>query len=110
MKKFSLLDLSEISPSDQEFFETITEGKNVRIERIVSSGQISPDGFWYDQDDHEWVLVLQGEAELLMEKEGPVKLETGDYLFIPAHQLHRVTFTSASPPCIWLTVFFRDDD
>ena len=49
---------------EQEFVESILSTSGVRIERIVSSGQSSPQGFWYDQDEGEWVVVLQGEALL----------------------------------------------
>ncbi len=85
----------------------LAEGKNVRIERIVSHGQASPDGFWYDQDQAEWVVVLKGEAKLLIEgAKEPVHLQVGDHLLIPAHQRHRVEWTSLDELTIWLAVFY----
>ena len=97
-------------PADlsNEVIETLAEGKNIRIERIVSHGQASPEGFWYDQDQAEWVIVLKGEAQLLIEGANePVHLRVGDHLLIPAHQRHRVEWTSPGEPTIWLAVFFQ---
>ncbi len=88
----------------EELFESIIENENIKIERIVSQGQISPDGFWYNQPLDEWVILLNGNAVIVFEDEVENHLNVGDYLFIPAHTLHRVTFTSISPPCIWLAV------
>lgn len=79
-------------------------GGSCRIERIVSNGHGSPDGFWYDQGEDEWVTILQGEAVLAFEKY-TATLRTGDCLLIPAHCRHRVECTSR--PCIWLCVFGR---
>jgi len=88
----------------EEIFDEILSRSNVRIERIISCGQSSPPGFWYDQEWHEWVVLLQGRAGVEW-KDGTLHaLAAGDCLFIPAHQVHRVTFTSTEPPCIWLAV------
>ena len=82
-----------------ELFTDLLEDPNVRIERIVSHGHASPEGFWYDQDQHEWVVVLQGAARLRFESdEQPVKLKPGDFLNIPAHKRHRVEWTTADEP------------
>ncbi len=90
-----------------ELIEVLAEGENTRIERIVSRGQSSPEGFWYDQEQTEWVVVLKGEAKLLIEGDKePVHLEVGDHLLIPAHQKHRVEWTSPDEPTIWLAVFY----
>jgi len=81
---------------------------DVKIERIVSHGQASPPGFWYDQDWAEWVLVLNGSAGLLVEGEAaPRHLRQGDYLYIPAHTRHRVEWTAAHEPTVWLAVHHR---
>lgn len=77
-----------------------TEG--VRIEHIVSHGQASPAGFWYDQSAAEWVALLQGSATLAIEGEPGVELGAGDYLLIPAHLRHRVE--RVSQDAIWLAV------
>ena len=89
-----------------ELFESLFKNDRVFIERIISTGQITPEGEWYDQDKNEWLIVLQGEGELSYEDGSRIKLTSGDYLFIPAHQKHRVEYTSTEPPCIWLTIFF----
>jgi cupin 2 domain-containing protein len=79
-----------------------------RIERIVSTGQASPPGFWYDQDWAEWVVVLAGSARLLIEGEAePRILAPGDYLEIPPHVRHRVEWTDGAESTIWLAVHVR---
>jgi cupin 2 domain-containing protein len=81
---------------------------NVRIERIVSRGHASPPDFWYDQEQSEWVVVLAGSAGLLFEGEpAPRALRAGDHVHIPAHARHRVAWTDASEPTIWLAVHHR---
>jgi len=80
----------------------------LRIERIVSTGQASPPGFWYDQDWAEWVLVVAGQAGLLIEGEAvPRVLGPGSYVHLPAHCRHRVEWTSAEVPTVWLAVLHR---
>lgn len=77
-----------------------------RIERIVSTGQASPAGFWYDQEEDEFVLLVTGAARLAIEgRPEPVLLEPGDWVNLPAHCRHRVEWTSAQPPTVWLAVF-----
>ena len=76
-----------------------------RIERIVSEGHVSPEGFWYDQGEPEWVALLQGTAELEFEDGRRHPMGAGDWLTIPAHERHRVAHTSSDPPCVWLAVF-----
>jgi len=76
-----------------------------RIERIVSTGQSSPEGFWYDQDFAEWVVLLVGAARVSVEGEdAPRLLGAGDYLFIPAHTRHRVDWTDPADTTIWLAI------
>lgn len=76
-----------------------------RIERIVSTGQSSPEGFWYDQAFAEWVVLLVGAARVSVEGEdAPRLLGAGDYLFIPARTKHRVDWTDPDGPTIWLAV------
>jgi len=88
----------------QELFETLVSSENVLIERIISRGQTTPTGEWYDQEKAEWVILLQGEAELSYVDGSRIKITVGDYVFIPAHQKHRVEYTSVNPPCIWLAI------
>ena len=81
---------------------------DVRIERIVSQGHCSADGFWYDQDENEWVMVVQGHATLEYEETGHVvEMKAGDWVDIPAHCRHRVAWTDPDQPTIWLAVFYR---
>jgi len=88
-----------------EQFTALLTTPHLRIERIVSTGQASPPGFWYDQDRAEWVLVLAGSAGLMIEGEAaPRVLAPGDYLHIPAHTRHRVEWTDAAQPTVWLAV------
>ena len=92
------------NPADEEI-STLLATESVRIERIVSHGHASPAGFWYDQDRAEWVIVLQGSAELLFEDEGaPRLLWPGDYVHIPARARHRVTATDPHMATVWLAV------
>jgi len=92
-----------------ELIFVLAENQNVRIERIVSTGHRSPDGFWYDQDEHEWVVVLKGKAELLIEgHDEATALEPGDFMNIPAHQRHRVQWTTPDEPTVWLAVFYKN--
>jgi cupin 2 domain-containing protein len=93
-------------PSREQFNDLLRAG-DVRIERIVSHGQASPPGFWYDQDWGEWVLVLQGSAGLRLEGEAERRLHRGDFLHIPPHVRHRVEWTDADGPTIWLAVHHR---
>lgn len=95
----------EKTPNLEELTTILAENKNVRIERIVSSGQTSPEGFWYDHDENEFVALIQGEAVISYE-DWSVNLKAGDTVLIPAHKKHRVDFTSVEPPCVWLCVFY----
>lgn len=92
-----------------ELFETLVEASQVRIQRIVSTGQASSPGFWYEQEEAEWVVVLRGEAKLLFEgEEDAVHLKPGDHVTIPARRRHRVVWTAGAEPTVWLAVFYRE--
>ena len=96
-------------PADlaEELFESICSTENVKIERIVSKGHSSPEGFWYDQDRNEFVLIVQGSAGLQIEGEDDiVTLNAGDYLNIGSHVRHRVEWTDPSCETIWLAVHY----
>jgi cupin 2 domain-containing protein len=91
-----------------ELVEVLVENEHVRIQRIVSTGQSSPEGFWYDQAESEWVVVLRGEARLLFAGDlAPTPMKPGDHVLIPAHRRHRVDWTTPAEPTVWLAVFFR---
>ena len=100
----NLFDLPYPLPNDEDFTELL-RSKALRIERIVSSGQTTPAGKWYDQDEDEWVALIQGEAVLEYENGEKLQLSAGDHTVLPAHCRHRVAYTSTNPPCIWLAVF-----
>ena len=96
-------DIPEQLP--EELFECILKQDNIVIERIVSKGHVTPTGQWYDQNRDEWVLLLQGQATLLFEKNRQfISMNAGDYLLIPAHTRHRVEWTLADFSTIWLAV------
>ncbi len=87
-----------------ELFEPLAVGSEITIERIISSGQQTPANTWFDQTQDEWVVLLQGEAELSYADGTSLRLKPGDYVLIPARQRHRVEYTSTDPACIWLAV------
>ncbi|EJF06818.1 cupin domain-containing protein [Thiovulum sp. ES] len=103
MKKFNFLE-NISDEKDFEIFEKVLEDKNVRIERIVSFGQTSPSNYWYDQDENEFVIVLEGEGRILFENKKEISLKKGDSIFIEAHKKHRVTFTENKT--IWFALFY----
>ena len=104
----NILDLTKVQFQNGEFFETICSIKNVKIERIVSLGHCSPEGFWYDQEEYEWVVLLSGKAKLkLFEAGKEIELNPGDEILIAPHQKHRVEWTDPQSPTIWLAVFFK---
>ncbi|CAH9019889.1 cupin domain-containing protein [Candidatus Nitrosacidococcus sp. I8] len=92
---------------EKEVFETILSYQNIKIERIVSKGYITPDSKWYDQDENEWVMVIEGKASLMLEDGLEHILSKGSYLNIPAHTKHRVTWTDPNNLTIWLAIFYK---
>ncbi len=91
-----------------EIFEEIVSSKRCRIQRIISKGQSTSDGQWYDQDQAEWVILLQGSAGLLFEgSDNLINLQPGDYLHIPANAKHRVEWTDQNQETIWLAVRYN---
>lgn len=90
---------------EAERFDPLLACESLRIERIVSTGQTTPCGDWYDQPWDEWVVIVAGGAEILLaDEDAPRALRPGDYLFLPAHLRHRVTWTDPARPTIWLAV------
>lgn len=90
-----------------EVFEDVVRSSAVRIERIVSKGQTSPDTGWYDQDENEWVMVVAGKASIAFEDGSTSDLSSGDYMNIPAHVKHKVAWTDPNEITVWLAVFYR---
>lgn len=91
--------------SQKETVETVFETNLFRIERIVSNGFASPENVWYNQEQDEWVMMMQGVARLEFRDGIKREIHSGDFLFIPAHQEHRVDWVSKMPNCIWLAIF-----
>jgi cupin 2 domain-containing protein len=90
-----------------EAIDTIVESAAIRIERIVSNGQTTPQGEWYDQERDEWVLLLAGSADLLFDDgQAARRLRTGDHALIPAGCRHRVNWTDPAVKTVWLAVHF----
>jgi cupin 2 domain-containing protein len=90
-----------------ELVEKLVQTKAVGIGRIVSHGHSSPEDFWYDQPQNEWVAVLKGAARLRFE-DHLVEMNSGDWVIIPAHRKHRVEWTTPDEPTVWLAVYYND--
>jgi cupin 2 domain-containing protein len=90
----------------EERVDVLTPPGAVRVERIVSTGHASPPGFWYDQPEAEWVMVLQGAGRIAYEDGAEESLRAGDHTWIAPHRRHRVAWTSPDEPTVWLAVFY----
>jgi len=96
-----------LEPKREEIFETLLERGHFRLERIVSTGQATPAGEWYDQERNEWVALLSGSAGLLFEGERePRVMKPGDHLIIPTHLRHRVEWTDPDRETVWLALHY----
>ena len=93
-----------INKENEEFIQ-ILKNENIRVERIVSNGQTSKDNFWYEQEENEFVLLLEGDAILEFEDK-ELSLKKGDFINIEAKRKHRVKYTSKDKPTIWLAIFY----
>ena len=99
----NLLQVASGRPA-RELIERLAGSDVISIERIVSTGQATPAGEWLVQDRDEWVVLVEGEAELAYDDGSRLRLSSGDHVLIPAGERHRVESTRAHPPCIWLAV------
>ena len=96
----------DLPQSHDEVVDVLHAAPGVRLERIVSRGHISPEGFWYDQAEDEWVTVLRGAGRIAFADGSPdADLGPGDHLFIPARRRHRVAWTLPGEETIWLALF-----
>jgi len=93
-------------PLPEEFIQTLLIASGVRVERIVSYGHASPEGFWYDQADDEWVLLLGGAARVRFAEGDVLEMVPGSFVNIPAHRRHRVEWTDPARPTIWLAIHY----
>jgi cupin 2 domain-containing protein len=100
---------SEIPDSTiDEVFEILLRNDHFKLERIISSGQATPPGEWYDQDMNEWVILLSGSAGLLFEGEEEVSImHPGEYVQIPAHKRHRIEWTDPEQKTVWLALHYE---
>ncbi|MCT4703844.1 cupin domain-containing protein [Enterobacteriaceae bacterium H20N1] len=96
---------------EAETFDALLSAPGIKIERIISTGQATPAGSWYCQAENEWVILLRGSAGLRFESETRTRvLYPGDFVNIPAHSRHRVEWTDASMPTVWLVVHYAGAD
>ncbi|MCX5848860.1 MAG: cupin domain-containing protein [Deltaproteobacteria bacterium] len=91
---------------EHELFEELLSYENIKIERIVSQGHTSLENGLYDQKENEWVIVLEGSGSILFERGNEINLKKGDYLNIPAHTKHKVTWTDPNNITIWLAIHY----
>jgi cupin 2 domain-containing protein len=97
---------SQPSAFDAEVSETLVTAQGIRLKRILSLGQTSSEGFWYDQEEAEWVIVLTGGARLTIAEESEDHdLGPGDAMYLPAGCRHRVAWTDPARPTVWLALF-----
>lgn len=111
-RRSGIQNIFENIPSDlpEELVSQLVCNEKLTIERIVSLGHSSPKDFWYDQPEHEFVILLSGSAHLLFEGENqPIHLNSGDFIEIKAHARHRVDWTDPNQHCIWLTIRYKDE-
>ena len=92
-------------PGAEESVEVLLGLPHTRIERIVSQGHTAPAAGWYDQPEHEWVLMLAGAGRLEFEDGSQCLLTPGNAIHIPPHRRHRVSWTDPTAPTVWLAVF-----
>ncbi|MCB1985660.1 MAG: cupin domain-containing protein [Burkholderiales bacterium] len=92
--------------AEKEVFDVLVSSTAVSIERIISKGHRSPASGWYDQEKNEWVLLLRGRAELTFQDQTTVRLEEGDFIHLPPHKKHRVSWTDPDKETFWLAVHY----
>jgi cupin 2 domain-containing protein len=94
--------------TDETFFE-LFKNENCTIEKIISTGQVTKEGEWLEENKKEWVILLQGKSEIKFFNGETYKMNAGDYMYIPENAKHRVESTSTNPPCIWLAVHIKSN-
>lgn len=100
----NLFDLKTL-PLHQELVDVLMENETVRMERILSAGQTTD---WYDQEEGEYVFLLEGKSVIQYQDGEKIPLKKGDMLYLPPHKIHRVIKTSVNPVCIWLCIFMKE--
>ena len=92
---------------NEEIFQELAKTKNCKIQRIISRNHKTPKNKWYDQTENEFIIILQGNAEILFKTEKSVIMKEGDYLNIPSHVKHRVEKTSDKEETMWLAIHYN---
>jgi cupin 2 domain-containing protein len=95
---------------EKELFEDIIQKESFKLQRIISQGHTTPKDEWYDQDEDEWVMLVSGEAILSFENDKDEHLKAGDYINIPAHKRHRVSWTKPDVKTIWLALHSQSSE
>ena len=103
---FKISEFTDINKD--ETFETLFSTDNLKIERIISHKSLVASDNWFDQEWNEWVVLLTGKATLEFKDGEKLELNTGDYILLPSHKVHRVIYTTEDPKCIWLGVHFNN--
>ncbi|ROL62322.1 cupin domain-containing protein [Bacteroidetes/Chlorobi group bacterium ChocPot_Mid] len=107
MKRNVINIFCDLPESSAEVFENLIQNDNFKLERIISRGQATAEGQWYDQSKDEWVMLLKGSAALKFEgDEELIILKPGDYILIPAHLKHRVEWTDKTTETLWLAIHY----
>ncbi|MDP4014296.1 MAG: cupin domain-containing protein [Candidatus Nanopelagicales bacterium] len=99
-----LTDVASLG-EEGEHVEVLLAGTGWRLERIISRGQTTPEGQWYDQEEDEWVAVLAGSARLEVAGQVDLELGAGDAVLLPAHRRHRVSWTDETQATVWVALF-----
>ena len=107
LKKINIFDYKTPSGNIAETFDNLFSNNDLIIERIVTHRSPEDNDNWFDQKKNEWVILLSGKAVIEFENNEITELNTGDYIFIPAHKKHRVLSASINPKCVWLGVHFK---
>lgn len=105
----NIFDNIKINKKSEDFFELL-RNETIKIERIVSNGQVSPENFWYKQDENEFIVVLEGNAIIEFKNKKIVKLKKGDCLNIDAFLEHKINYTSVTGPTVWLAIFYKGNN
>jgi cupin 2 domain-containing protein len=104
IEKHNIFKINNFDKENTEIFQDILSNKRIKIERIISSGQKTPDGKWLCENKDEWVILLKGKAKITFRSGSIIEMKQGDYLFINSGTEHRVTYTSSKPRCVWLAI------
>jgi cupin 2 domain-containing protein len=102
----NIFDIPTYKNNTEEIVDLIEKNRIIKIERIISFGQKTPDNVWLCEKNEEWVILLKGKSLIIFENGLKYSLHKGDYISINANTKHRVEYTSKKPPCIWLTIHF----